>query len=80
MGILESSLVLKLTSADTLGAIAAIQKTGIILYETMAEDDLVVVFRVRRKDIQTVQSIAVQRGERLEILNHLGLYQEVYKI
>ncbi len=80
MGILESSLVLKLTSADTLGAIAAIQKNGIILYDTMTEDDLVVVFRVRRKDLQTVQSIAAQRGERLEILKRHGLYWKMKRL
>ena len=80
MGSFESFLELKLTSADTVGAIAAIQKNGIILYDTMAEDDLVVVFRVRRKDLQTVQSIAVRRGERLEILKRHGLYWKMKRL
>lgn len=67
-------LKVRLVSADTPGALTAIQSSGVILYETEILDDLTVDFRIKRQDFRNVERIAKRRGDTLRIIKRYGAY------
>ena len=69
-----ASVLIELTTADSLGALAAIQAAGIEMRQIEQISELTLRFSVSRKDSYGVQSVAQKRGEQLKILSQKGVY------
>ena len=64
---------MRLTSADSAGAFAALQNAGITLYNPERTDELTWCFSIHPKDGKQVKCIAQKRGEVLEMIAGSGL-------
>ncbi len=68
-------VALTLTSADPGGALSALNDAGIPLYKvTPGEDDLTVLFCVRRQDTYKLRRIVDKRGDTLGKIRGKGIY------
>ena len=65
---------LELTSADPMGALAALRSAQIELRQIEQKSELTLCFHVARKEIPRVQALADRRGERLRVLKLRGIY------
>lgn len=71
---LQGQVVVRLTSADVMGAMIALNESGIQIHRAEFLDDLSIRLTVGRHYLAAVKRLAGKRGEGLEILSHRGLY------
>lgn len=64
----------ELTSADSAGALSAINAAGISIFYTQREGDLTLRFSLRRRDLRALRALAEKRGERLTVGSRRGIY------
>lgn len=77
MGIFQSfagTVRVELTSADLAGALTAINSVGIILFSTVQTGDLTMEMTLYRRDYADLVKLIRRRGEKLRLVNRLGLY------
>lgn len=70
---LAGTVTAELTSADLYGALHAIQRTQIDIWDMEMTSDLSIRFQLRRRDWKALEKLANSRGEVLRILGRKGL-------
>ncbi len=71
---------LELTTADPMGALAAIRNAGIELRQIEQKTDLTLIFCVSRREISQVKRLTGRRGERVKIRKLGGIYWYINNI
>lgn len=64
----------KVTSAETSKILLIAQKMDITLDKITWVDDLTIRFCVKRQDFKTLKKLLKQRGEKLEVIDKIGIY------
>ena len=64
----------RLTGADPAGALRAITRTGVEVFDVCHEGDLTLRFTLRRSDFRRVRRLTRKRGEVLQIVDREGMY------
>ncbi len=71
---------LEWTAADVPGALDALTKAGITLYDTDALDDVTVRFGIQRQELAAVERLCEKRGDALRVLGRDGLYWQLRRL
>ena len=69
-----------LTSADPSGAMGAMNKAGIEIFNACQEGDLSVRFTLRRSDFKRMGRLVRKRGETAELCRRSGLYWALWRL
>ena len=64
----------RLISADVNKTLENIGKSGMILRSLRIKDGLTAEFRVQKSELRTLNRLAQQRGDQIEIISHEGIY------
>ena len=75
-----NELLLELTSAHIPGALDAIARGGIDVYQVEWISDLTVRFRVEGKYWEVLEALCRRRGDSLQQLKHLGMYWRMRRL
>ena len=71
---ISGMMELELTSADVALALGVMNGKNITLYDVKQISDLVVRFRIRRRDYSLLADLAEKRGETLRVVRRRGIY------
>lgn len=72
---LDGMIRVKLVSADPAAALAQISNAGITVYDAdRPDDDIALLFRIRRSDYGALEKLAQRRGYGLEPMERMGIY------
>lgn len=77
---LTGMLEVQLTSADPAGALGALNKAGIELFNACQEGEFTLRFSLRRCEYKKLKRLVRRRGERLELIRRSGLYWSFRRI
>lgn len=69
--------IFELTSADIPGALQAMSNAGIVVWDVVSADDLVIRFQAAPNDGARIRAMAEQRGGRLRQLKRVGLSRRI---
>jgi len=71
---LNGMLHVRITSADVVGALTALNNNGIELFQTFSRNDLTVDVLIRRQDHRRLRKILERRGDSIESIKQRGVY------
>ena len=74
------SVRIKLTSADTAGALKLLTDRGVMLYDVKYEKELCVCFTIDRNRYFTVHRLLTDRGDQCAVVDKNGLYWIISRI
>lgn len=77
---LSGDVRVKLTSADTAGALASISGAGIAVCDVVMDSEIAVRFTLSRRDWRRAAAIADRRGDKLRVVGRQGIYWDLKRL